>query len=860
VQAPTAVIALLFVLSGAAALIIEISWQHWFRLLLGATAPATSATLVAFFTGQAIGAVVGGRLATRWRSSLAVYGLLELAAAAGALGVPLALGLGEAIVSTLYDELQHQPAPLLALRFGLALAATLPASICFGATLPAIVSAAMADTRALGTRGTLLYGLNLVGAAIGTLLAAFVLRELVGVRATYGLAVALSSIAGIIACALALRHRPAGPLAAPKAGAQRGRRRADPRVRRTSNGALGPRTLLMLAALSGFGSFATQVLLVHAFAQVLNQSVYAFGAVLVTVLGTLALGALIVASLERWSTVDPRVVLSLAMACAGLALAVFPTLLVQATDGLTSLGTSRPWPGYLFATLGLAGWTAGPALLAAGLVFPLTLALAGRSADGSATPARSVGRLAAANTVGALCGALAAPFLLLPSLGPWLPFSALALAYALAALVIPQPDRRWQIRRDLLLALGWMLVFWQASPLSLPLLRLETNETLVAIDTTPAGVVAVVLRDGERLLKIDNHYALGGTAERIHEERQGHLPLILAPRAQRVAYLGSATGISAGAVTAHPVSRLVLVEIVPGVAEAASRFFGDANRSVYKDPRTRVVLDDARNFLRQSRETFDLIVADLFVPWRAGTGSLYTREHFESARARLSEEGVFCQWLPLYQLSEAEFRIIAATFLDVFPRSAVVRGDFYNSFPIAALVGYKGDAASPAAIAEAAQRLAEAGVTDRWVTDAEGVWALYVGPLAPMADALASAPRQTDARPRLEFLTGRRYRGGKLEQGERRTTLVELHWARLAQEIFERARRQGDLLYPDLPEDLRRVSQGGTLLQAAGSLFKAGQEQEAGRALGAANERLPRRLFADAPADPTAASVWHGKP
>src|SRR5262249_17412847 len=162
-----------------------------------------------------------------------------------------------------------------------------------------------------------------------------------------------------------------------------------------------------------------------------------------------------------------------------------------------------------------------------------------------------------------------------------------------------------------------------------------------------------------------------------------HLPLVLAPDAKRVAYAGSATGISAGGALAHPIDALFLVELVPGVADAAARWFGDANHGVYRDPRTHVVLDDARNFLRLTGERFDAVIADLFVPWQSGAGALYTREHFAAVRERLAPGGLFCQWLPLYQLGEPEFASIAATFLDVFPNAAVFRGDFYGRFPIA---------------------------------------------------------------------------------------------------------------------------------------------------------------------------------
>src|SRR5690606_24323816 len=140
------------------------------------------------------------------------------------------------------------------------------------------------------------------------------------------------------------------------------------------------------------------------------------------------------------------------------------------------------------------------------------------------------------------------------------------------------------------------------------------------------------------------------------------LPLVLHGRPKRVAFTGTATGISAAAALAYPVDEIVLIEIVPDVVAAARAFFGEANRGVYDDLRSRVVVDDARNYWRHTRDRFDVIVADLFVPWHAGTGSLYAREHFAAMRERLRPGGLVAQWLPLYQLSAEELEILLATF------------------------------------------------------------------------------------------------------------------------------------------------------------------------------------------------------
>jgi spermidine synthase len=150
------------------------------------------------------------------------------------------------------------------------------------------------------------------------------------------------------------------------------------------------------------------------------------------------------------------------------------------------------------------------------------------------------------------------------------------------------------------------------------------------------------------------------------------------------------TGITAGAALMHPVGSVVALEIVPEVAEAARQDFAEWNARVVDDRRVEVVVDDGRNYLASTPAAFDVIVGDLLVPWRPAEAPLYTREHFASVRAALTADGVFCQWLPLYQLSPDQLAIIARTFLDVFPSATLWRGNFDPGAATLALVGQRG--------------------------------------------------------------------------------------------------------------------------------------------------------------------------
>jgi spermidine synthase len=833
-------LALIFLLSGAGALVAETVWLRWLRGLLGATAPAASAALLAFFAGHAAGALWAARRAPRWRRPLLAWAGVEALAALGTAAVPLLLAAGEALIGMGYDALRARPAALAGLRFAVALVATLPAAVGWGASFPAVGAAALGAGRGLGSAGAALYGVNTFGAALGATLGAFVLPERLGVDGTWLVAIALAAAAAAGAWLLSRGERPVEAAAQAELAPVRG---AGPGV--------GPAAV---AALSGFGTLACQVVLVQALSQVLNQSVYAFGMVLVVVLLALALAAAAAAALSRRG-VAARSALGFATVATALCLAAFPAAFFRLSDGLAFAGSGAPWPAYLLDALGMAALAAGPPLLAAGLVFPLALAWAAERAP-EAPAGRLLGVLLAANTAGAGLGALCAPYLLLPALGTWGAFAALALAYAGAAFLLPETTPARRRLRIALLAGGWAAVFLSASPLQVPLLRLAPGESARSVRSTAAGVVAVIERGGERLIRTDNHYSLGGTGEILHQERQAHLPLLLHPRARAVVHAGSASGISAGALLAHPVERIWLVEIVPEVARAGERYFADANRGVHGDPRVEVVLDDAHNFLAHTRERFDVVIADLFVPWQAGAGALYTREHFEAVRERLEPGGLFCQWLPLYQLGAEEFHVILATFLDVFPEAGLFRGDFYGRFPIVALVGFRDGHAPAAEVGAAVARLRAAGERDRWLTDPAGFWSLYAGALGPLVPSLAQAPRNRQDRPVLEYLAARHHQGGTTGLAR---PFVGIEW-QIFTDGVRAASPLGDPLHPDLEPAARAARAGGAALQMAGALWNEGRSGEASRAVAVAASLLPPHLLAAADPDPSAADLWPDPP
>jgi len=349
-----------------------------------------------------------------------------------------------------------------------------------------------------------------------------------------------------------------------------------------------------------------------------------------------------------------------------------------------------------------------------------------------------------------------------------------------------------------------------ANPLSAPLVHLASKgDTVRATLEGASGVVTVTDQSGNLQLRQDNFYVLGNSRAATNERRQGLIPLLLHPNPRQVAFVGLATGISASAGPALGVKETTVIELVPEVATAARAYFAPWNAKLLEREDVHLALDDGRRYLAASREDFDVIVSDLFVPWNPGSGNLYAREMYETAARRLAADGLFCQWLPLYQLTREEFDIIARTFLSVFPHVTLWRDDFYSDLPVVGLVGqFTPKPLDLARIRQRALRLPEWS-KDPLFSASQGFAMLYAGPLSATPDLFAHAPLNTDDRPRIEFLAPRLTRVNTTDNTDWFTgaslasfyDVLDANWAKVSDPLLppsketNAARRAGTALY-----------------------------------------------------------------
>jgi spermidine synthase len=365
---------------------------------------------------------------------------------------------------------------------------------------------------------------------------------------------------------------------------------------------------------------------------------------------------------------------------------------------------------------------------------------------------RTVGELASINTAGAILGSLAAGFLLLETLGLWSSIWLVAALYLVAAAATA--GARTLRAAGLAGALGAAVL---AFTVDFDVLRGEAAdgsvEQIVEAWEGPDGTVAVTRHgDGDLRLRVNSSYNLGTSASAPNERLQGQIPALLHADPRSIFFLGLGTGITAGGAVSFPFEEIVVCEISPDVIRASREHFGPWLRGLFEDPRVRVIPEDGRTWLSANDTRYDLIVGDIFLSFKAGVGSLYTREHFATVRDRLQPGGRFVQWIPVFDTSVPEFEVLVRTMQEVFPSVTLWRRSFSPVFPVYALVGSLD--AAPLDMEALQSRLdllrRDPDLDPRtWILHLP--LAAYVANLDQLAGRFAHAPLNTDDRTWLEY-------------------------------------------------------------------------------------------------------------
>ena len=791
-------------------------------LLFGNTAQSVAAVTAAFFIGIAAGSYLWGERLRRIENPLRVYAWLEVGIVTAALLYFAIFEVWSAVYQPLFSVLGDVPGFFLGVKVLLAMLLICPATFLMGGTLPVMGQHLVREASQLGRWSGWLYGINTLGAAGGALLAGFFLPQWLGFNRSYVVALVISSMVAAVAFALSRKAATPAP---------------DPvEVRAPKESVVSLEHLQVVAFVSGFTSLALQVLWTRMFAQVLQNSVYTFAAILTVFLLALALGAFVARLLAERLRVT-AVTLTVLLCVAATAVLLVPPAFMAWTNDLRYQSGIAELDTYLLQVAGLLALLVGLPTMLLGIILPYLYKYAEVLAE---RPGFILGRLNSWNTVGAVMGSLCAGFVLLETLGLWSSIRLMVAVYLLTAVLFHLRTATGAASPRLAyVPLGIMLLALTVlDPGRYPVVNiqpLDRNEALLEVWEGSGGTVAVIKRNDKLRVKLNNWYSLGGVGARNMEEMQSHLPLQLHPEPKSVFYLGLGSGITAGTAMQYPVEEVVVAELVSDVIAASRKYFEPYTNGLFDDDRVRIVHEDGRNYLRASDESFDLIIADLFIPWKSGVGYLYTQEHFQTAKSRLNAGGMFIQWIPLYQISERELGIIGKTMLSAFDRVTVWRGDFKPEKPMLALIGHT-DVAPLDPSAQLAQ-LSKAALADYRSGEADKIplIAHYVGQLTPENPILRDRPLSTDDLPWIEYLAPQAHRA---EKAGAISWFVGKPYLRFMQETQQLNEPDSDEYLSELDNELQRSVYAGLLIHLAQTARSAEQEEAADKAMRMATQIL----------------------
>jgi spermidine synthase len=697
------VLLVLFAGSGCAALIYEVVWLQLLQLVIGATALSLGALLATFLGGMFLGSLLLPRVVSIERHPLRVYAGLELGI--GALGLLVLLGLP--YVEQIYARFAGHGMPGVLLRGTVAGVCLLPPTLLMGATLPAI--ARWVEDRPEGVTWLgFFYAGNIAGAVFGCLLAGFYLLRVYDMAMATYVAVALNGAVATVALALASATRYTAPV--------------DAAVHQSATFPRAAWPVHLAIALSGMAALGAEVVWTRLLALLLGGTVYTFSLILAVFLIGLGIGSSVGALLAR-RTARARLALGACQWLLTAAIAWTALIIAQSLPFWPIVpGLSRsPWYTFQLDLLRCL-WAVLPPACLWGASFPLALAAVADSSPGR-DPGRLVGGVYAANTIGAIAGALVFSLLLIPRIGTAGAERALiglATAAALLALMPILVPARLAVRVGGLAALAVALcvaagLAWSITPLPWVVVAFGRQTPNWLARTAPGIVkegevpsepgnpdffctyvgegtnvsVAVTLsRQGIQSFHGAGKVQASTSGSDMRLQRMlGHIPALVHRKPESVLVVACGAGITAGTFLLHPdVKRIVICDIEPLVPTTVTPMFGRenhhvvdgigrANPHIVNGKQVEVVYDDGRHFLRTTRETFDIITSDPIDPWVKGCAALNTVEYYRMCRDHLNPGGSACLWMPLYESNLETTKSVIATFFQVFPQGILWSND-----------------------------------------------------------------------------------------------------------------------------------------------------------------------------------------
>ncbi len=679
-----ALVFLLFFASGIAALAYQMVWTKLLTLIFGVTFLAVSTVLTCFFGGLALGSFLGGRWIEKHKNGFYWYGTAEILVGVYALFFGLLLSLNNSAYVYLAQTFASGFAGLTLIKFILSALLLIIPTTLMGATLPILSKTLARGTSTFAWDIGGLYTVNTLGAVTGAVLTAFVFIPSFGLSAIlYGAGI-LNFIIGISAI-LAGRSvsreslEAAEPLRAPPLSTSK-REMADKGLPRGFNA-----LILWGFALSGFTGLCYEVVWTRVLGFMLTGTVYAFAVVLAVFLTGIATGSFVLSLfLDK---IKSRSTVIYIFSIVEILIGLTSIALIILYDKLPSMGfyssltTTPDWAKFVYLNF----FTAFITLFIPTFLFGATFPLICKAYDwGAKSVGEKIGNIYSLNTVGGILGSFIGGFVFIPFIGMQ---NAIVLTGALNILIglltaVFNPRGVKSARYAIpAVGVGVMILLILALPANMPLSLhkslLHRGEKILFYTEGATATVMIAERTGAGLessnkrLWVNGNRATAAYYEGLQINRfQGVLPMAIHPNPKDVLVICFGSGTTFGTLSQFPVTKVDNVEIARAVIKGAS-YFKDANMDVLNNPVSRINIDDGRSFLAVTKKKFDVITEEPMHPALAGVVNLYTKEYYELAKSHLKKDGIMSQWIPLYNLSVEDVRLMVRTFQSVFPHTSI---------------------------------------------------------------------------------------------------------------------------------------------------------------------------------------------
>ena len=654
----------IFTLSGFSGLIYESIWSHYLKLFLGHAAYAQTLVLAIFMGGMALGAWLVSRNTTRIKNLLVGYALVELLTGVLALLFHRvytgAIGFAFDTAIPSLDSV----ATISMFKWTLAALLILPQSILLGTTFPLISSGVIRRfPENSGETLAMLYFTNSLGAALGVLASGFWFIGAVGLPGTVMAAGILNILLALFVWVMARDEDVAAkPVPAP-----------------SSATSVVARAILLAAFLAGMASFIYEIAWIRMLSLVLGSSTHAFELMLSAFILGLALGGYWVKKRIAGYTNPQRTLAIMFALMAILGAMTLPAYgyYFDFMSGImrTFAATGPGYAGFNIISHLIAAATMIPTTVIAGMTLPLMTHYLLREGAGE----QAIGKVYAANTVGAIVGVLAAIHLMLPNIGTKGAVITAALVQGVIALMLlfreaPAARTRFALGT---LAASAVAILAIGLLVRLDPMKMASGVYRHGFATLPKDMKMLYYRDGKTATislarqedkvvistngKPDAALNVGNSAvqpDEITMTMAGALPILLQPEARRIANIGIGSGLTSHVVLASKnVEVLDSIEIERAVYEAARIGFHGRVRRMFDDPRSKVYFEDAKTFFATTKQPYDVIISEPSNQWVSGVASLFSNEFYTQIKRYITPNGLLIQWVQTY---ETDVSVIAS--------------------------------------------------------------------------------------------------------------------------------------------------------------------------------------------------------